>query len=72
MGLSKEEIEYLHDKGKMPDWAYYSQNGNSLEMNYRDILEKRQYQYQNENQIEKYVLENIEIILEKLLDNITL
>lgn len=25
MALSKEELEYYHDKGAMPDWAYYEQ-----------------------------------------------
>ena len=26
MALTPEQIEWLHDNGKMPDWAYYQQN----------------------------------------------
>lgn len=36
MALSKEQIEYLHDTGKMPDWIYYQQNGKSASENYRE------------------------------------
>lgn len=25
MALSKEELEYYHERGQMPDWAYYAQ-----------------------------------------------
>ncbi len=35
MAFSKEEIEYYHDKGLMPDWAYYQQNGKSIQENFR-------------------------------------
>lgn len=34
MAYSKEMIEWLHDTGQMPDWAYYQQNGKSLQENY--------------------------------------
>lgn len=35
MAYSLEQIEYLHDTGKMPDWIYYQMNGKSAEENYR-------------------------------------
>lgn len=34
MALTPEQIEWLHDNGKMPDWAYYQQNGKSPMMNW--------------------------------------
>ena len=34
--FSKEQVEYLHNTGKMPDWAYYQQNGNGITENYRE------------------------------------
>ena len=32
--LTPEQIEWLHDNGKMPDWAYYQQNGKSAQENF--------------------------------------
>ena len=40
--LSKEMLEYLHDSGQMPDWAYYQQNGKSASENLREQLMKEQ------------------------------
>ena len=37
MAYTLEEIEYLHDIGKMPDWIYYQQNGKSASENYARI-----------------------------------
>ena len=34
MAFTPEEIEYYHNRGLMPDWAYYQQNGKSAEENY--------------------------------------
>ena len=34
MAYTKEQIEYLHDSGKMPDWAYYQQNRTTAQENY--------------------------------------
>lgn len=54
MAFSKEQIEYLHNTGKMPDWVYYQQNGASAQENYnRQKLEQRQrmtYQLQGKRQ----------------------
>jgi len=34
MAFTKEQIEYYHDIGLMPDWAYYQQNGASAQENF--------------------------------------
>lgn len=34
MAYTKEQLEYLHDSGKMPDWAYYQQNEATAQENY--------------------------------------
>lgn len=32
--ITNFEIEYLHQIGKMPDWAYYQKNGRTAQENY--------------------------------------
>lgn len=34
MSHTKEQIEYLHNSGNMPDWAYYQQNRATAQENY--------------------------------------
>lgn len=73
MAFSKEQIEYLHNTGKMPDWAYYQQNGGSAQENYnRQKLEQRQRitQKLQEKQLEEIIMKKIETILEDLFSNI--
>lgn len=72
--FSKEQVEYLHNTGKMPDWAYYQQNGNSIAENYREQKAKiyreiRQDTVQKlqETEIEKYIEEDISNIIQKAL-----
>ena len=36
MAFSQEMIEKLHREGKMPDWAYYQQNGKSAQENWEE------------------------------------
>ena len=36
MAYTLEQIEWLHDNGKMPDWAYYQQNGKSAQANFEE------------------------------------
>ena len=43
--MTLEEIEYYHDRGLMPDWAYYQQNGKSADENYRIIKQKMQREF---------------------------
>ena len=40
MAFTQEQIEWLHDHGKMPDWAYYQQNGKSPTMNLYEQTKK--------------------------------
>ena len=73
MAFSKEQIEYLHNAGKMPDWAYYQQNGGSAQENYnRQKLEQRQRitQKLQEKELEEIIIKKVETILEDLFSNI--
>ena len=72
--FSKEQIDFLHDTGKMPDWAYYQQNRNSIAENYKEQKAKiyreiRQDTVQKlqETEIEKYIEEDISNIIQKAL-----
>ena len=73
MAFSKEQIEYLHNTGKMPNWAYYQQNGGSAQENYnRQKIEQRQRitQKLQEKELEEIIMKKIETILEDLFSNI--
>lgn len=70
----KEQIEFLHNTGKMPDWVYYQQNRNGITENYREQKAKiyreiRQDTVQKlqETEIEKYIKEDISNIIQKVL-----
>lgn len=66
MAFSKEQIEYLHKAGKMPDWAYYQQNGATAQENYnRQKLEQRQRMTQQlqEKELEEIIMNKVESIL---------
>jgi hypothetical protein len=45
MAFTPEEIEYYHNRGLMPDWAYYQQNGKSAQENYVEQHRKMQEEY---------------------------
>ena len=74
MALTKEQIEWLHDHGKMPDWAYYQQNGKSAQENWdeqhRKIMENyRQREAEQRRQAEEKALEKkLEADLEKQIE----
>ena len=83
MAYTKEQIEYLHDSGKMPDWAYYQQNGATAQENYnrqiqafrnrlRDRQQEKQQKKEIEKQIEKQLEDKIEETLEELLKDFNL
>lgn len=83
MAQNKELIEYLHDSGKMPDLAYYQQNGATAQENYnrqirafsngiRDRKQEKQQQKEIEEQIEKRLGDKIEETLEELLKDFNL
>ena len=77
MAYTKEQIEYLHDSGKMPDWAYYQQNGATAQENYnrqiqafRNRLRDKQQEEQQQKEIEKQIEYKLEKILEDLLNDL--
>lgn len=83
MAYNKELIEHLHNSGKMPDWAYYHQNGATAQENYnrqiqafrnrlRDRQQEKQQHREIEKQIEKQLEGKIEEILEELLKDFNL
>lgn len=74
MALTPEQIEWLHDNGKMPDWAYYQQNGKTAQQNWeaqhRKIMEKyRQREAEERRKAEEKALEKkLEADLEKQIE----
>ncbi len=56
--ISNELLEYLHKSGQMPDWAYYQQNGKSVNKNLIDIRQKLYRKLYNNKSLEEYI-ENI-------------
>ena len=65
--LSEELIEYLHNSGAMPDWAYYQQARRSPMLNLQEQTDKFLQKIMLENDIEKQLEEKIGIELENLL-----
>lgn len=69
MAFTIDEINYYHDRGQMPDWAWVQQNGRSPEWNYNyqkqkmyAEMRKREKAKQREEakkQIEKQILDAI-------------
>ena len=74
MALTPEQIEWLHDNGKMPDWAYFQQNGKTAQQNYveatRRAKEKilKQYEEQQAEARRKAEEKKLEAELEKKLE----
>lgn len=71
--MTKEEIEYYHNSGLMPDWIYYQVNGKTAEENYRDILMKRNKEYRDlivDREIEDSISKRLEETIDNCLDNI--
>lgn len=78
MAYTLEQIEWLHDHGKMPDWAYYQQNGKSATMNLyeqtkkfkeRVLKEEQERQEEAKRKAEEMKLEKeIEKKLEKQIE----
>lgn len=74
MGLTNEEIERLHNQGKMPDWIYYQVNGKSAQANWEeqrrkiyDNLRKREEEKQQKQELEKELKKMLEATLNDLL-----
>ena len=75
MGFTPEQIDFLHSRGDMPDWAWVQQNGKSPQWNYeyqrRKIyqqIEEREAAKRREEakkEIEKQLLEAILCTMEQ-------
>lgn len=79
MAYTKEQIEYLHDSGKMPDLAYYQQNRATAQENYnrqiqafRNRLRDKQQEEQQQKEIEKKIEDKLQKILEDLLKDLNI
>lgn len=71
--MTKEEIEYYHNSGLMPDWVYYQVNRKTAQENYIDIVMKRDQEYRdllNEREVEKSISKSLEETINKCLDDI--
>jgi hypothetical protein len=75
--MDLEMIEYYHDRGLMPDWAYYQQNGKSVEENWIEQQKKIEQKYlekqretQQQKALEEYIGEMTEEQLGKCLDDL--
>lgn len=69
MAFTDEQIEYLYKKGKMPQWAYFQQNGKTAQENYNTILLERQNKTLTKS-IEKEIEEKFEETVYNALDEI--
>ena len=84
MAYIQEQIEWLWQHGKMPDWAYFQQNGKSAQSNYALATQRAKqrildtyYQQQEEarkkkeeKEIEKQLEKQIEKQLEESLEKV--
>ena len=77
--MTQEEIEYYHNRGKMPDWIYYQVNNKSPQQNYveqrKKILDRIDIKKSNEvlgNQLEDCIITNLEEILSKVIQDINI
>ena len=71
MSLTKEQIEYLHDSGLMPDMYYYQINGKSFQENYISIHRQRQQEYKKllvERQQQKELEKQLDTAIEEAID----
>ena len=79
--MDKQLLEYYHDSGLMPDWAYYQQNGKSAQENFIEQHKKMQKRFEEqrrqeqqdaalENYLDKMVEDKLGDCLEKALDNL--
>lgn len=75
--LSKKQIEYLHNSGKMPSWAYYAQNGESAQHNY--VEQKKAFKekfvpqiFIDKKQAETALKDTLESVLKELLNGLKL
>ena len=71
--MTKEEIEYYHNSGLMPDWIYYQLNVKTAEENYIDILMKRNIEYRDlivDRELENSISKRLEETIDNCIDDI--
>ena len=80
MAYTLEQIEYLHNRGLMPDWAYYQQNGKSAQANFNEQRmkfaedcrrrEAEKQRKEDEKALEAEIEKQVEKAIEKALDEL--
>ena len=66
MALTLEQIEYLHDIGKMPDWAYYQQNGKTAQQNYAEQKRKLRIKAEEQQKMEEDMYNIMKRVIKKI------
>lgn len=66
MSYTKQQADYLHDTGKMPDWVWLQQNGQTAQENYAYQKQKMK----NENELREDFKRQLEAELETALEKI--
>ena len=70
MSLTPAEANYYHDKGIMPDWAWFQQNGRTAQENYKYQKDKMRSEIEQQKQIEKQIQEEIDKAINKAMQDI--
>lgn len=82
--MTQQQLDYLHDQGKVPDWWYYQQSDKPVWMKWQEQtdkfnreLEERQKKQEQERQekaleaqVEQEVEEQLETVLDKALGDL--
>ena len=73
MALSKEQIEYLHDTGKMPDWIYYQnyrEQKLKIKQRFKDAVKEDQIRREAEARAAERFRDDLENEVQTALDKI--
>lgn len=77
MSLSEKEVEILHEKGLMPDWAWIQQNGRTAQENYeyqrskfKKQIDLRQQIADQEKAIDELILQGLDKALKDLFKSL--
>lgn len=67
--MERSMIEWLWKAGKMPDWAYYQQNGKTATENWQEQT-ARFYAQLTEKSVEQQVAEQLPPLLETTMEKL--
>ena len=70
MPLTPAEANYYHDRGIMPDWAWFQQNGRTAQENYKYQKDKMRMELEQQKQIEKQIQEGLDKAINKAMQDI--